>query len=461
MSVLLTLLALAGAPPPAPGGSVQSGMVPVIAAAERLILPPLRPPVTLAVDPLGGRIVLRTAAAAAATAVRVRPLLGSLCPIAVAEGNALVLRCRTRRLDAGLSFERGRAVLDVRELRGLPFRDPDQRLNVFYDPAVLAGDPCPGSTPAARGECALAAHEPNQAALQFRLAVGTGQHAWAALRLGDLALANEDAVGALRWYIRAGTEGPFGRMAFLRRCELTGGCLASPRSIAFSFVALPDMMAAEVELRAARADAFEGRLQRGLDRLGALLASPSTRGICADAGLRFCRRLLLDLLEQSDATTARAALDVYLQLPRRLEGPMVLELARAAAERAAALGAPVFGGSVMTSVFQIVSPDEIAEHLLRTAELFAAGNDLAKAGVVLEYAESRLDARQMSDARWLALRARLREQENAATASVDPRVARRIEELSRQAAADLAAGRALAERARAISAAPALVRPSQ
>jgi hypothetical protein len=140
---------------------------------------------------------------------------------------------------------------------------------------------------------------------------------------------------------------------------------------------------------------------------------------------------------------------------------MVLELARAAAERAAALGAPVFGGSVMTSVFQIVSPDEIAEHLLRTAELFAAGNDLAKAGVVLEYAESRLDARQMSDARWLALRARLREQENAATASVDPRVARRIEELSRQAAADLAAGRALAERARAISAAPALVRPSQ
>ncbi|MES1207120.1 MAG: hypothetical protein ABUS79_14380, partial [Pseudomonadota bacterium] len=441
------------------GAGTLPETLPVVVAAERLALPLVRPPARLSVDPLGARLVIHTSAAPL-TAARLRPLLGSLCPIAGAEAGLVVLRCRTRRLDAELVFEKGRAFLDIRALRGLPYRGADQKFATFYDPALLIDDRCPGTTPVARGECALATHQPNEAALQFRLAIGGPQHAWAAMRLGDLALAANDVVGALRWYLRAGSDGPFGRLALVRRCELTGSCLSSSDPMAFRTAALPEPIASEISLRAARADAFEGRVQSSIDRLGGLLAGQTSREICARGGILFCRRLLLELLERADDASGRAAVETYLAMPDRLDGPLALEMARAAADRAAAVGAPVFGGNVMSSVFRRVDADGMGEYLLRTTELFAAGRDWARARVIADYAESRLTARQMSDARWLAFRARLHDDGDSAAALSGDQAAR-IEDLVRESAAELARSQAFTERARAISGAPALVRSSQ
>jgi hypothetical protein len=434
----------------APSANPALTGVPAVTAAERLPLPPFHGPATLMVDPLRARIELRVTDAVR-IAAQLRPMLGALCPIAETAPGVVVLRCRTRRLDAQLTNEGGRSFLDIRALRGLPFRGPEQQLAPFYDPARLAtGDGCPGSTPASRGECALADGRPNEAALQFHLALGTTQHAWAAVRLGDLAFKAGDVSGALQLYQKAGTSGPFARLALLRACEITGACLSEPGSMAFSTVTSPEPLATEVTLRAARADTFEGRVGPALGRIAAVLGAKTSQPFCDEIGLLFCRRLVVDLLERSDAQTGRKAIEVYLTLPRRLEGPMVLELATAAAERSAALGAPVFGGNIMTSVFSAVDPEGMRGYLLRTAELYAQGHDDARAHLVLEYAESRFVDRQISDARWVALRARLKSGEGAGR-RLTPDEAHRFEDLVGLVTEDLTAARATMERAQALT----------
>jgi hypothetical protein len=445
--VALTLSApqSAGAAPASRPGAIAD-----FASAERLLLPPLGRPATITVDPLGAKIELH-AANAAQLALRLRPRLGTICPIVESHAGVVVLHCRTRRLDAELTTEGGHSFLDIEELRGLPYRGPDQQLQLIYDPARFsAADGCPGTTPAARGECALSDGRPNEAALQFRLAVGTTQQAWGAVRLGDIALGSGDISGALKSYARAGTAGPFGRLALLRTCEITGVCLGESRAFAFSTVALPEPIATEVALRAARADTFEGRVGSAVGRLGAVLGAEASRPFCDQIGLLFCRRLVLDLLEQSDGQTGHQAIEVYLALPRRLEGPMVLELARAAAEKSAALGAPIFAGNIMTSVFSAVAPDGMRDYLLRTAELYVMGHDGARAHLVLEYAESRLTGRQISDVKWMALRVHLKSEDGEGR-RITPDEAHRFDDLAGLVAHDLAAALATMERARAIA----------
>jgi hypothetical protein len=443
-------LILSAAQPEAALPAVRPSAITDFISAERLLLPSLRRPATVTVDPLGATIELRVPNAAQ-MALRLRPLLGTICPIVESRLDVVRLHCRTRHLDAELTIAGGRSFLDIRELRGLPYRGPEQQLQSAYDPARFsAADGCPGGTPAARGECAMAAGRPNEAALQFRLAIGTAQHAWGAVRLGDLAVSSGDISGALKLYQRAGTSGPFGRLALLRTCELTGACLEDPRAFAFSTVALPEPIATEVALRAARADTFEGRVGVAIGRLGAVLAAEESQPFCDQIGMLFCRRLVLDLLERSDAESGHRAIELYLALPRRLEGPMILELARAAAEKSAALGAPIFAGNIMTSVFSAVEPEGMRDYLLRTAELYVMGHDWARAHLVLEYAESRLVGRQISDVKWMALRAGLKNEDREAR-RVTPDEAHRFDDLAGLVAHDLAAALTTMERARAIA----------
>ena len=100
---------------------------------------------------------------------------------------------------------------------------------------------------------------------------------------------------------------------------------------------------------------------------------------------------------------AEAALDVYLALPGWDQGPLAVELSQAAAELAARLGAPVFGGNLLAAAAPVVPAALRADHLLRAAELFLDGGDTARTRLVLEYAETRIAKRRAP--RWAAVRA--------------------------------------------------------
>jgi len=78
------------------------------------------------------------------------------------------------------------------------------------------------------------------------------------------------------------------------------------------------------------------------------------------------------------------------------------------------------------------------------------GHDWAHAQLVLEYAESRLAGRQISDAKWMALRAGLKNEDGEGR-RVTPDEAHRFDDLAGQVAHDLAAALATMERARAIT----------
>jgi hypothetical protein len=454
---LLAIVAAAAAGAASPEVTVPAavaGMVaptsklPVVAAVERLTLPPLRRPIELVVDPLGARIELRTPEAPR-LAQRLRAVAGSICPRVEHTATAVVMGCNTRRLDAELTTELGKTYLDLRALRGLPFRGPDQELPVFYDPLRLhLGDACPGRTPAVRGECLLAAGKKAEAALQFRLAVDTPERFLAILRLGDLALAAGQVKGALEMYLRVGSSGAFGRLAGARICELTGECLTRQRMFEFEVGGLTEPVVTELKLRGARVDTFLGRVPSAIQRLDAVLSGGAGVNFCDEVGLRFCRRLVLDLLQRSGKETGLPALEVYLALPRHTEGPLAFELGRAAGERAAALGAPVFGANLMASVFAAVPPDEMREYLLHTAELYAEGHDRPRTRLILDYAESRFKPRQMSDPRWVALRARLRGVDDHQHV-VLPADDRALEELASSVALDVANAFGILARARA------------
>src|SRR6185436_19526191 len=85
--------------------------------AERIPLAPLRGPIELVVDPLGARIVLRTAKPQPALAAQVARHAGAICAKVLAVGSTIELRCRTRRIEATLSTEGGKKFLDLQELR--------------------------------------------------------------------------------------------------------------------------------------------------------------------------------------------------------------------------------------------------------------------------------------------------------------------------------------------------------
>src|SRR5207248_5018571 len=92
-------------------------------------------------------------------------------------------------------------------------------------------------------------------------------------------------------------------------------------------------------------------------------------GACDTLGELFCRRLVLFALEQSDEGGGAEAIETYLALPDRSEGPLSLPLVRAAAERAARIGAPRFGGNLLATSASWVDgqPALLGDHLLRAA----------------------------------------------------------------------------------------------
>jgi hypothetical protein len=403
-----------------------------VRALEVLPLPPVPGPVAVRVEALESRLVLVAPRDASRLARALRALGSSICR-KVEEGPGEVrLGCRTPRLAAFLvARERGPA-LEIRELAGMPVSGEVGFPLVPYDPAALGLSPCPGATPAARGECLLAAGDREGARQAFSLAEGDEARGLAALRLGDLALLSGDARGADAAWLRATAE-PWRRVAAARACEI-GDCAAGDGSWAlFQPADLPAPLAADLAVHGARAAAFRGRLLEAATRL---LDDPRA----CEAAVDLCHRLLLAALRGPPAVSEGALL-LYLAAPDRDRCPHALELALAAAARAEASGAPEFAANLLAAATPLVTGPDLPAHLLRTAELYLAGGDPIRAAVVAEYARVRAGKR-LPGPRWAAVSRALRASRAAPASSPAP---------APEAPPELAPATAALVRARALS----------
>jgi hypothetical protein len=384
-----------------------------VATVERILLPRSSGTVTLTAYPFNKRIELRSTRDGAALATKIAAAGSRLCPRTLVDRNTVILRCVTRRLEGSLVNDKGNLFLEIFELRGVPWRGDENRIDVFYSPLDFHfGDGCPGNTPVARGECAYRTGQYTVAAVEFRRALAAEGRRVATLRLGDIALRNQDPVAAAGWYQAAGRVGGFGRLAAVRLCELSGTCLGKQRQYFFDSSALAEPLHTEMLLRTARVAAYLGELPQAM--LALRQAIEAAHGGCDGSTLLFCRQLLLKVLEEPGKDGAVEALETYLVLPGRIEGPLAFTLVHAAAQKAAELGAPVFAGNLMAASAQAVEAAGqglLGDFLLRTVEFYLVGGDRTRARVVAEFADTRLGRDKLTGSRWNAV---LKEMEGSA-----------------------------------------------
>lgn len=390
IAALLTLALVA----PCAAAEPHSGM-------ELLPLPAVQGPVTIAADPFERTVTVEAPHGTPAIARALRALSPALCPGVAALPGRTVLTCRSSRVVARLAPRGALRLLELRELRGLPGMGDVSMPVIFHDPLSLGLGSCPGANHAARGECRLRLGRTELARGSFltasRSAVAA-EREHALLRLGDLALASDDVEGALRYWSAVELQ-PWKRMADARRCELSADCLASEGDVPFARGGLPTSMAHEMVLRSARARAFAGDPAAAAWAISDQL---SGAGACTSAG-ELCRRILLSALRSRDESQAREGLAIYVASLKPGDAPFHAELACAAATVAARSHAPGFAAALLSSVSRSVSGGALTEHLLRTAELYVAAGDPVRAGVVVDFLETRRDAAVQRGARWAAL----------------------------------------------------------
>jgi hypothetical protein len=316
---------------------------------------------------------------------------------------------------------------------------------VFHDPLTLGLGECPGANHAARGECRLREGRPELARGSFLTASRSPRRAerdHALLRLGDLDLSAGDAAGAQRRWALVESD-PWRRMADARRCELSMECLSARGDAPFSREGLPASMAREMTLRAARVRAF-----RGEALAAAWMLADQFKGAGACAGeAALCRRIVLAALRSGDDSDAREALAIYVAGVKPGSGRFSVELASAAAAVAERSGAPGFAAALLSGSSAAVAEPEIAEHLLRTAELYVAAGDAVRARVVVDFLRSHGAPAGVRGARWAALlrdiaklRARKATPEERRVDAPELVTARRALERARSAGAGLALG---------------------
>ena len=370
-------------------------------SAERFPLPDAASPARLESRPFERRVLLSVPASAAPGVARRLRGASRICPEVEVSGATVVLRCRTSRLRAGLTSTRAGVALDLHQLR-IPSWRPEEEGPplVPFDTAALGLGPCPGTSPELHGECELAAGHLDAARRLFLEAAAGGRAPLAELRLGDLALRDDDPDEArARWH-QARAEAPWGRLAAARICELDAECLASDKLDAvYDAVAVALPLRADLVLRQARLLALAGRL---VEAARLLAGETGPHGACA-ATAGWCRHVLLTALTQPPPEGSEA-LAIYLDLPERSEGPLALELVRAAATQAERAGAPVFAASLLAASSGRVPGVELSDHLRRVAELYLAGGDRARAEEILRFARTRLAAPDLARPPWAAIR---------------------------------------------------------
>lgn len=419
----------------------------LIVAAERIPVPVAVKPADFAVEPLTGTIELRRVNNAKAVAQKMAQLAGQICPTVEAAGTTVIVRCKTKRIDAHLAIERGKAFVEIEQLRGLPWRHEADRLDIFYDPVNLGfGGPCPGTMVSGRAECALRDGRKEEAAALFRQALSSApQASFAGTRLGDMAVASGDIGGALNFYRRSSFGDLFGRVAASRLCELDGSCLANEklRERLFNGSDQPEPVRTEMLLRGARAAIFVD----DLDEAGRLLAQAvdnRTSGSCTELGQALCRRILMITLEHAKGEEGARAIETWLALPDKYQGPLATQMVRAVAEKAADIGAPVFGANLLAANATTFEGPGLGEHLLRTAELYIQAGDLVRARVVVDYADTRgTKGGGFGGPRWAAVRHELRGGADESRSAVSA-----FDTLATESARDVAAAYGTIARAR-------------
>ncbi|HTP52407.1 MAG TPA: hypothetical protein VMK42_17090 [Anaeromyxobacteraceae bacterium] len=368
-------------------------------AVEKVPLPAATLPISVRAEPIASRVVLETKDANA-LARHLRASAHTLCPDVGVAGNEVILRCRSRDIAAGLVPFPGGQTLEVRHLQVPPWSGRDGSPLVPFDPHKLdLGSHCPGEGNAAKAECALACGHPEEAEEPFREALGGPHGDLAALRLGDLAVQAGDLAGAVAMWKRVSPSSHFGRLAGARLCEVDVHCLESPRAEAlFSPGDAEPPLRSDLLLRQARMDAFRGR---ALEAAQALAGEQGPSGACSAEPI-LCSDILLAALREPGGRGAQA-LGLYLETPSRDRGPLAVELARAASDRAAAAGAPVFAANLLSNVSGEVPAPLLSDHLARAAELYLSGGDRARATVLIDFARSRLPKPEMASARWVRI----------------------------------------------------------
>ena len=413
--MLLLLVSWAGSDVRAAAPPPQAVRVTTADTSERISLPSIRGTYRLDVDALAQKIRLTPSSGGVdGVFTRIKTHLGAVCPNGRVVNGAIELTCRTRRFDAQVTTKAGGTYLDINELRGLPWRPgPDAPVSYHFEPWRSGlGQTCPAISGAARGECLLKEGHVLEAAMHFRSALESIGRQAACVRLGDMALGIGDPNVAMGWYLRAGTVGPFGRIAMSRICELNGECLETTESLLETFdpTGLPEPLRAEIMMRSVRAEVYMGRSEAAIDMLFKQTRAQGLPSVCRDNGEPMCRKVILTALVEAGAKTAeRTAADtahdddlveLYLSLPTWEKGPLAVELGQAAAPIIARLGAPMFAGNLLSVLAPEVPVSMLSDHLVLSAEIFIQGQNWARAELVVEYAQTRLDKKAMATPRW-------------------------------------------------------------
>ncbi len=307
-----------------------------------------------------------------------------LCPKARADGKDLVLECTTARLHAKSSG----GTVSIASLRGLPWAANDEPAPLpFYRPEEIGlGGPCPGTTPAGRAECALAAGDRAAARELLTAALETSDRTYAAVRLADLALLEDCPLDSMEWLEKAGRSGDWGRLASVRQCELSGRCLKGPqRDALLDGAGLPGPLRDELKLHELRLLRYESPPTAAARLFDAGRGSwPET--LCGGAGAVICQNVMFSALESNDVEARISALTLYASGPVSTSFARRPWLAEAAADAAVALGAPQYAAAALAAATPDVPKAKLKQHLVRVIALYEQAGEPARAATVRSYA---------------------------------------------------------------------------
>jgi tetratricopeptide (TPR) repeat protein len=403
-TVAILALALGAAPRNAPPLPSASPPLQLVVDHERLALHLPADAVALEARPFDRQLVLKVSPARAAELARRLRSASHLCPRVASAGGVVILGCQAN-VRADLDGKAKQATLDLRLLSVHPWRPAEEGPPIVpFDTETLFLEQCPGDADAARGECALADGRLEDARRAFEENLREGPSPHASLRLGDLALADDRPELALEHWRKAAHTAPWGRLAAARICELEPHCMASAdRPGIFDPKAVEPVLRRDMIVRVMRLRALEGDL---LGVVRDVVAESGPGGAC-ETVLPWCRHLQLLALERPLPEGAEA-LAAWLETPSRTEGPLAMELVRAAARQAEAAGAPAFGAKLLAAMAGRIPRAELSAHLLWTARLFLAGGDRPRAEEIVLFAETRLAPSEWAEPGWTALRRGLR-----------------------------------------------------
>jgi len=164
---------------------------------------------------------------------------------------------------------------------------------------------------------------------------------------------------------------------------------------------MPEPLRSELVLRHARALAFR-------DEHAAACRLLASEGSACKLGENLCSRIALEAMRSELPDDRAEGLSLFVSLENRTTSPLAFEMSTAAAEVAAAAGAPLFAANTLSVTVEFAPKRRLAGHLLRMAQLYLDAQDPVRAQVVADFAAKRLTAKALGAKEWSAVRASMR-----------------------------------------------------